>query len=391
MDPIKNPFSPGAGTSPPELVGREGVLAQSQVLFGRIQRGKPEQSILLTGLRGVGKTVLLNEMKRGATQAGYRILSIETPEDVGLVSRLTVEVRSLLLEMDRSFARSEKIRRALAALKGFVSAVKVRYGGVELGLDLDAEKGVADSGNLEADLADLFESVGNAAQDCQSPILLLVDELQYCKEEEFRALIMALHRIQQDRLPFTLVGAGLPTLPGLAGKAKSYAERLFSYVPIGPLPSSDAAKAIGEPVRREGCAIEPRALARIIDVTEGYPYFLQEWGYQAWNRAAHSPITDADVDGATPLAKARLDQGFFRVRFDRLTRSERRFLRAMAGLGPGPQQLGEIAEALSMKATSLGPSRANLISKGMIYSPEYGRLAFTVPLFDEFMLRTMPP
>lgn len=390
MDPIKNPFSPGAGAHPPELVGRAQVLEQARILLGRVKEGRSEKSLLLTGLRGVGKTVLLNEIRQRARQAGYRSMMIETPEEAGLVQRLTIELRSLLLEMDRATKRALKVRRALGALKGFVGAVKVRYAGLELGLDIDPERGVADSGNLEADLTALFETVGEAAGEARSPVILLVDELQYAQEVEFRSLIMAMHRLQQSRLPFTMAGAGLPSLPGLAGKARSYAERLFEFVPVGALPELEANEAIREPLRAEGKDIEPSALKEIFRVTEGYPYFLQEWGYRAWNRAEISPITLKDVKGASVEAIQQLDKGFFQVRFDRLTLSERRFLRAMAGLGGGSQQLGAIAAQLKTKTSSLSLARSSLITKGMVYSPEYGKLAFTVPLFDAYMMRTMP-
>lgn len=389
MDPVKNPFSPGAGAHPPELVGRQEVLEQARILVARVKEGRSGKSILLTGLRGVGKTVLLNEIRQRAQQAGYRSMLVETPEETGLVKRLTIELRSLLLQMDRASRRAIKVRKALGTLKAFVGAVKVRYGELELGLDFDPELGVADSGDLEADLTALFEAVGEASRECQSPVILLIDELQYAKEVEFRSLIMAMHRLQQARLPFTMAGAGLPSLPGLAGRARSYAERLFEFIPIGPFSESEADRAIREPLRAEGQGIDPPALKEIFRMTEGYPYFLQEWGYQTWNHAVSSPITLKDVRGASGDAIRQLDRGFFRVRFDRLTLGERRFLRAMAVLGKGPQQLGAIASKLDMKTTSLGPVRSSLITKGMIFSPEYGKLEFTVPLFDDYMKRTM--
>ncbi|MCI4326169.1 MAG: ATP-binding protein [Thermoplasmata archaeon] len=390
MDPITNPFSPGAGVYPPELVGREDVLRRAQLLIDRVRAGRPEKSILLTGLRGVGKTVLLSEVKRRAAEAGYHALMVEAPEQSGLVQNLTPQLRTLLLELDRGAAVNAQVRRALGALKAFASAVRVSYGGLNVNLDFDSEPGIADSGNLEADLADLFVAVSQAASARDSRVALLIDEMQYLSELELRSLTMAMHRLQQEGLPLVLVGAGLPTLPGLAGRARSYAERLFDYPSIGPLPIREAAQAVERPLQVAGVQIDAAALAEIFRLTQGYPYFLQEWAYQVWNRAHDSPIGLESVHAATPMVIQRLDEGFFRVRFDRLTRGERRYLRAMAEL-PGPERTtGRVAEILGFHVTSMGPTRAHLINKGMVFSPEHGLLEFTVPLFDDFMRRMMP-
>jgi len=390
MDAIKNPFSPGAGSPPPELVGRETILEQARILLGRIQAKRPEKSILLTGLRGVGKTVLLNEIERLAIQAGYRTISVEAHEDKSLAALLVPPLRRLLFDLDRVAGAGDKAKRALAVLKGFMDGVKVKLGDLEVGLDIDPEKGVADSGDLESDLPNLFLSVAEAAEERRLPVALLIDELQYFSPKELSALIMAMHKMQQRQLPMVLLGAGLPILPGLAGESKSYAERLFSFPDIGALSEPDANKALQDPVKAAGVTFEKAALKEIFRLTKGYPYFLQEWGYQSWNRAAASPITLRVVQDATATVVQRLDANFFRVRFDRLTPSEKRFLRAMAGLGPGAQRSGDIAGALGVSVNSLGPVRAKLLQKGMIYSPAHGDMAFTVPLFDEFMLRAMP-
>ncbi len=390
MDPVTNPFSPGAGAPPPELVGRQDVLERAEILLQRVKQGRSAKSILLTGLRGVGKTVLLNEIKRRALSAGYRTILVETPEHAGLLPHLTPQVRGLLLELDRSAGASARVRRALGVLKSFASAVRVGYSGLEVSLDFEPETGVADSGDLENDLAGLFVAVAEAAKDRETAISLLIDELQYISELELRALTMAMHRLVQEQLPFVLVGAGLPTLPGLAGRARSYAERLFDFPTIGALSREEADRAIESPVTAAGVAIDRSALDEIYAKTQGYPYFLQEWAYQTWNRAAGSPIRLSAVLEASPIVSRRLDEGFFRVRFDRLTRGERRYLRAMAEVAPADRTTGRVAEILGFKVTSLGPTRANLISKGMVYSPEHGRLDFTVPLFDDFMKRTMP-
>ena len=390
MDPIKNPFSPGAGSPPPELVGRAGILEQARVLLGRVKERRPEKSILLTGLRGVGKTVLLNEIERLAAKAGYRTVVVEAHEDKSLAALLVPPLRKLLYELDRVAGAGDKAKRGLAVLKGFMNGVKVTMGGVEVGLDIDPEKGAADSGDLESDLPNLFVAVAEAAEERHLPIALLIDELQYFNSKELSALIMAMHKMQQRQLPMVLLGAGLPILPGLAGESKSYAERLFSFPDIGALSEPDAIKALQDPTKLMGVDFEPDALKEIYRLTQGYPYFLQEWGYQSWNRAAASPITLKVVQEATATVSKRLDENFFRVRFDRLTPGEKLFLRAMAGLGSGAHRSSDIADALGVKINSLGPRRANLIRKGMIYSPAHGDMAFTVPLFDEFMLRAMP-
>ncbi len=390
MDAIKNPFSPGAGSPPPEMVGREGILEQARILLGRIKEKRPEKSILLTGLRGVGKTVLLNEIERMAAKAGYRTLSLEAHEDKSLAALLVPPLRKLLFELDRSAGAGDKAKRALAVLKGFMSGLKVKMGDIEVGLDIEPEKGSADSGDLESDLPSLFLAVAEAAEERHIPVTLLIDELQYFNQKELSALIMAMHKMQQRQLPLVLLGAGLPILPGLAGESKSYAERLFSFPDIGALSETDAVKALRDPTRAVGVDFEPAALKEISRLTKGYPYFLQEWGYQSWNRATASPITLQIVHEATPIVTHRLDANFFRVRFDRLTPGEKRFLRAMAGLGPGAHRSGDIADALGVTVNGLGPVRSKLIKKGMIYSPAHGDMAFTVPLFDEFMLRAMP-
>lgn len=390
MDPIKNPFSPGAGAPPPELVGRDSILEQARILLGRVKAGRPEKSMLLTGLRGVGKTVLLNEIERIAEAGGYRTISVEAHEDKPLGPLLAPYLRGLLFDLDRMAGTADKVKRGLAVLRSFLGAFKVTMNDVTIGLDIDPEKGSADSGDLQIDLPNLFVAIGEAAQDRGVAVALLIDEIQYFNREELGALIMAMHRMQQRQLPIVLIGAGLPVLPALAGEAKSYAERLFSFPNVGALSEADAAKALQEPAQAAGAVFEAPALTEVFRMTRGYPYFLQEWGYQAWNKAAASPITLSIVEEATATVIPRLDQNFFRVRYDRLTPSEKNFLRAMAELGPGPQRTGDIADTLGVKVTSLGPVRAKLIRKGMIFSPAHGDMAFTVPLFDEFMIRAIP-
>ncbi len=388
MDPIKNPFSPGAGAPPLELVGRDPILEQTRVLLGRIKQKRPEKSMLLTGLRGVGKTVLLNEIEYQAKEAGYYTIFIEASEDKALGPLIVPYLRSLLFDLNRISGVSDKVKRGLAVLRSFLGTISVTVGDITIGID--PEKGAADSGDLEIDLPQLFVAIGEAAEDRKCAVAILIDEIQYFSQKELGALIMAMHKVQQRQLPLILIGAGLPILPGLAGESKSYVERLFSFPDIGALSVKDTARALVEPAQAVGVVFEIPALDEIYRLTKGYPYFLQEWGYQAWNLALVSPITLQIVQKATAMVIPRLDESFFRVRYDRLTPSEKNFLRAMAELGPGPHRLGDIADKMNIKATSLSPVRATLIKKGMIYSPAYGDIAFTVPLFDEFMIRAMP-
>ncbi len=390
MDPIKNPFSPGAGSPPPELVGRDPVLEQARVLLGRTKKKRPEKSLLLTGLRGVGKTVLLNEMERMAQNEGYKTIFIEAHEDKALGSLITPHLRKLLFELDRAAGMGDKVKRGLAVLRSFIGTLKLTVQDISIQLDIEPEKGCADSGDLEIDLPSLFMAIGEAAEEKKTAVALLIDEIQYFSKKELGALIMAMHKMQQRQLPLVLLAAGLPILPGLAGESKSYAERLFSFPDIGALTEADTAKALQEPAQVAGVVFESLALKEIFHLTKGYPYFLQEWGYVAWDLATASPITLEVVKSSTEKVIPRLDKNFFRVRFDRLTPGEKSFLRAMAELDGGTHRLGDIGEVLHMKVTSLSPIRAKLIKKGMIYSPSYGDLAFTVPLFDQFMLRAMP-
>lgn len=390
MNPIENPYSPGAGSPPPELVGRDPVLEQARILLGRIKVKRPEKSMLLTGLRGVGKTVLLNEIERLAKQVGYHTIAIEAHEGKPLGPLLAPQLRSLLFELDRVAGTGDKVKRGLRVLRSFLGALKVTYEDITVSLDIDPELGAADSGDIEIDLPNLLVAVGEAAEERRCAVALLIDEIQYFNRKELGALIMAMHKVQQRQLPLLLLGAGLPILPGLAGESKSYAERLFNFPNVGALEEDQAARALREPAHAAGVEFDQDALDEIFRLTKGYPYFLQEWGYQSWNLATQSPISLGVIGKATEAVIPRLDANFFRVRFDRLTPSEKNFLRAMAELGTGAHRTGDIALELGVKVTSLGPVRAKLIKKGMIYSPAHGDMAFTVPLFDEFMIRAIP-
>ncbi|MFN0062995.1 MAG: AAA family ATPase [Myxococcaceae bacterium] len=390
MDPIRNPFCPGAGTPPPELAGREAVRETVRICIERLKVGNPTKSVLMVGLRGVGKTVLLDQMRNDAEAGGAHTVRVEAPEGRSLPALLAPQLRLALLRLSRVERAANLARRALRGLAGFAKALKVKFNDIEVGIDLDPEPGLADNGDLELDLAALLEAVGRAAKAGDTALVIFVDELQYVEETELAALISALHRCAQQKLPLCLVGAGLPQLRGRAGNAKSYAERLFDYPEIGPLPEAAAKQALVKPAAAQGVEFEPRAVDRIIKNTRGYPYFLQEWGKHAWDVADASPITEKDVSLASKTAVAALDESFFRVRFDRLTPMQKRYLRAMAELGPGPHRSGDIAEKLKRKVTALAPLRNELVGKGMIWSPNHGDTAFTVPLFDEFMKRIMP-
>jgi predicted transcriptional regulator len=303
---------------------------------------------------------------------------------------LAPQLRQVLLRLSRNAQAKALSQRALRALAGFAKALKFKYADIEVGIDLEPEAGLADNGDLEHDLQALLEAAGLAAQKAGTALAVFIDELQYVKEDELAALITAMHRCNQRRLPVVLVGAGLPQLPGRMGRAKVYAERLFDFPVVGPLDAEAARLAIVKPANEQGVQITAPAVAAIVEQTQGYPYFLQEWSKQAWDHASASPIRREDVQAASAVTVAALDESFFRVRFDRLTPAERRYLRAMAELGPGPHRSGDIAEQLQRKVTSLGPTRAQLIDKGMVWSPNHGDTAFTVPLFDEFMKRIMP-
>lgn len=390
MDKIKNPFSPGAGSPPPELAGRDGVLEQARVLLGRVLAKRPEKSLLLTGLRGVGKTVLLNEIERMAKGLRYRTILVEAHEKKPLTVLLAPHLRRLLFELDRLAGTGNKVRRGMAVLKSFIGAIRVKVGEIDIGVDIEPEPGAADSGDLEVDLPSLFTALGEAAEERRAAVAILIDEIQYFNPPELSALIMAMHKMQQLQLPMVLIGAGLPILTGLAGESKSYAERLFSFPDIGPLPEPDAFRALHDPIVAAGESIESDALKEIFRITKGYPYFLQEWGYQAWNHAVASPISLQILREASETVMKRLDENFFRVRFDRLTPKEKKYLRAMAELGSGPYRSSDIADKLGATINTLGPVRASLIKKGMVYSPSHGDMAFTVPLFDEFMRRAIP-
>lgn len=356
----------------------------------RVALGKPAQSLILVGLRGVGKTVLLVRLRGMAESEGYKAALVEAHEGKALPELLVPVLRSILLSISTFEGSMDKARRALRVLGSFVKGLKMTMNDVEFGLTIDAEIGAADSGDIETDLPALFAAVGEAAKAANRPVAILVDEMQYLAPNEFSAVIMAVHRVSQEGLPLLLIGAGLPQILGLAGESKSYAERLFKYPKIGALSKADAEMAIYAPLVAEGADIETVALKEILEKTERYPYFLQQWGHDCWNVAQNTKITMMDVRVAHDLSLRTLDESFFKVRFDRCNPSEKRYMRALAELGPGYHRSGDIADKLGLKTTTVGPTRGKLIKKGMIYSPAHGDTAFTVPLFDSYMRRAMP-
>jgi AAA ATPase domain len=386
LDPFQNPFSPGAGTEPPAFIGRDGLISSYEVALRRTIDGRPGKSIMPIGLRGVGKTVLLNRFHAMAQEQNLAGALIEASDTGDFKKLLVARLRSILFGLDRGTV-SSKVKRALGVLKAFTYTLP---DGSSISLNVDAVVGSADSGLLDEDLTALLVAIGEAAEDRSRGLLLAIDEVQYLGSDELGALISAMHRTVQLKLPVILVGAGLPQLPGLAGNAKSYAERLFDFPEIDSLEVGDAKAALEVPVRAQSVRFEGDALDAVLSYANGYPYFLQEWGYHVWNAAPRTPITINDVARAAPTVQDQLDKNFFRVRMDRLTPAEKGYLVAMADLGPGPHRSGDIATRLGVKVASVAPRRSGLIRKGMLYSPAYGDTAFTVPMFDEFLRRARP-
>ena len=389
MDRFENPYRPGAGSAPPALVGRDELIDDFEITMRRALARRPGKSCVLLGLRGVGKTVLLNRFSKIAEQREAKVGFIEASEGGGFPELLAVRLRRILLELEQGAARRalSAVRRALSVLVSFTHTFA---DGSSVALSFEPLAGQADSGVLSEDLTDLFAAVGEAADTCGSGLLLAIDELQYLSNEELAAIVGATHRTVQLDLPVVVSAAGLPQIPAKLGDARTYAERLFEFPEVGRLGDNDAAAAVVLPAAELGVKIDEEAVKRIIEESGSYPYFLQEWAYHAWNAAPASPITDDDVRSAKPSVIDKLDRDFFRVRYDRLTPKEGEYLRAMAALGHGPHRSGDIADHLGVKVSSVAPRRSALIGKGMIYSPAHGETAFTVPLFDEFMKRTVP-
>ena len=388
MDPEDNPFSPGAGAKPPALTGRDELIERANVAIGRLLKGRNQRGIVLLGLRGVGKTVLLNTIEDIADRRGCLTILIEAPESKSLPEMLVPKLTLTLRRLDRDERTRDLVRKATRALGSFAKSFRVSVGGiVEASVDLNTD--YFGSGDLETDLPELFLLLGRAAQEARKPIVLLLDEIQYLSREDLSALIVALHRVSQKNLPIGFFGGGLPQLAGLAGDAKSYAERLFEYVEIGPLDQDAAAAALTVPTEGTPVSFTDEAITAVLTHTRRYPYFLQEWGKECWDLTGDGRVDRELVAEASETVIARLDEGFFNVRYDRMTQREREYIRAMAELGPGPHATGDIASRMDLTTNKASSIKNNLIKKGMVYSPEHGRTAFTVPLFDEFVLRRM--
>ena len=387
MDPRKNPYAPGAGTKPPALVGRDKQIESFDILLERLENGYAEQSIIITGLRGVGKTVLLDVFREKAEGRGWATVEWEIEKKAPFGPKVAAQARKALLQIAPKTRWKDRALRAAATLKSFTVTFNPD-GAMTAGLDVDALAGAADSGSLSEDLSDLFVAIGEAARDHEVGVILLLDEIQFLQPEELEALIVALHRCTRRSLPITLVGAGLPQMPRLAGEAKSYSERLFRFVQIGELDAStDARDALVLPAKDLGVEFESPAVGSIVDYTQGYPYFLQEYGRIVWDEASASPIMLDDVESVLPLVEARLDESFFRVRAERTTELELRYLYAMAELGPEPHRASEVARRIKRTVEQAGPIRSRLIDKGLLYTPGHGLAAFTVPQFDRYMIR----
>ena len=390
MDRYKNPYVPGAGTRPPEISGRQDIIETAENTLERIKNGIPEKSMILVGLRGVGKTVLLNKIREIAETKGYLTEVMEAQEGKPFIEVITPFIRRCLLELNNQTQNNKWVKEGLGVLKSFMQSAKMTIQIGDIGLSIEPMIGKADTGDLETDLPDMLLALGKAADQTQKPIAIIIDEMQYLSSKELGALIISIHnKIIQSNLPIVIIGAGLPQIHGLAGDSKSYAERLFTYPTIGALTDEAASDAICNPARQRGVTYTDEAVKALLKETEKYPYFIQQWAYEAWNIAENNQINLEDVERATDYAIQELDKSFFQVRFDRCAPREKRYMLALAELGEGEHRSSDIAEKFGKSTQSVAPTRDNLIKKGMIYSPNYGKTAFTVPRFHEYMKRKM--
>lgn len=391
MDNIDNPYTPNAGASPEALIGRDDQTVAFEVLLRRLSRGRTEQSMIITGLRGVGKTVLLNRFVQIAIAENWEVIELEASKHDDSRFRQTMfsQLKSALLRVSPRARWTERGKRAAEALSAFAVSVD-QQGAWSMSWDVPPAEGLADHGDLAMDLTDVFVAIGEAAKEADTGLVVLIDEVQFLPTTQLEALIQSIHKTVQRSLPVTFVGAGLPQIAELAGDAKSYAERLFKFPKIDSLEGDDARQALVEPARGEGAVFDDDAIDLAVEITRGYPYFIQELGYQVWTVASGHRITRADIQLAREAYDAKLDSSFFRVRLDRATPLQTAYMRAMAQLGPQPQKAADVARLLDRDSTQLGPTRAELIEMGLLYTPEHGYAAFTVPDFDKFMLRAVP-
>lgn len=391
MEALTNPYTPNAGAEPQAVVGRDDQLQLFDLLLARISRGRTEQSMVITGLRGVGKTVLLGQFRAKALQLNWVVVEFEVSknDEASFRREIASKLRAAMLQLSPKARWGERLQHAAGVLKSFTLSLDAA-GTLSAGLDVDAAEGFADHANLSLDLTDVLVALGEAAQEKNRGVVLLFDEVQFLTKPQLEAVIEALHKLVQRKLPITLVGAGLPQIAELAGDAKSYAERLLKFPSIGNLNDDDARAALVEPASHEGVSYAPDALDRSVEITGGYPYFLQELGYAVWTVAEGPTITLEDIEAAVPAYEAKLDESFFRVRLDRATELQRAYLRAMAELGSSPQKASDVGEIMGRTSQNLAPTRAELINMGLLYTPEHGYAAFTVPHFDKFLVRAIP-
>ena len=393
MDPVRNPFAPGAGQRPPELAGRDRELAAFDVVLERVARGRPERSLVLTGLRGVGKTVLLGELRSMAMRRGWGAGKVEARPDGGLRRPLSAALHRAVRDLALRHRAPDRVDEVLGILKAFALRATPRDAKLrdrwQPGIDAPTVTGRADSGDIEIDLLELFTAVAELAADVGTGVALLIDEMQDVAPDDVSALCAACHELSQSGAPLVVVGAGLPHLPAVLSASKSYSERLFRYLRIDRLDRADADRAVVAPIERENAAITPDALDTLFETSGGYPYFVQAYGKAAWDAAPRSPIGIIDVQVAAPEAETELAVGFFGSRFERATPAEREYLQSMAELTGGrdePVGTTQVAEVLGRRASSLSPARDSLLKKGLVYSAERGQIAFTVPHFGRFLL-----
>ncbi|HEY8718503.1 ATP-binding protein [Pengzhenrongella sp.] len=391
MRALTNPYTPNAGAEPEAIVGRDDQLEWFDLLLARLARGRTEQSMIITGLRGVGKTVLLGQFRTKALERDWVVVELEVSkhDDTEFRRDVSSRLRAALLELSPRTRWTDRFTHAAAVLTSFTLSVDTA-GSWSAGLGVDAAEGFADHANLSMDLTDVFLALGEAAKERDRGVVLLFDEIQFLSKLQLEALIGALHKMVQRKLPITMVGAGLPQIAGLAGDAKSYAERLFRFPEIRNLSPSDAKSALVRPAAAEGVTYSAAALDEAVIITGGSPYFLQELGCAVWTLADGPEITLDDVRTAVPGYEAKLEASFFRVRLDRTTELQRAYLRAMAELGPDAQKASDVADTMGRTSENLAPTRATLINMGLLWTPQHGYAAFTVPHFDQFLLRAIP-
>ena len=391
MDNINNPYTPNAGAAPEVLIGRDGQTEAFSILLQRLKRGRTEQSMIMTGLRGVGKTVLLNRFAELAELAGWESIELEASKHDETAFRQSIfsKFRAALLHISPRRRWSERARHAAGVLKSFAVSVDPQ-GAYSLSWDINPSEGYGDNGILSLDLVDVFLAVGEVAKEKGTGIVLLVDEVQSLKASQLESLIQAIHKTVQNKLPIAFVGAGLPQVVKIAGDAKSYSERLFRFPTIDHLSPEEARQALTKPAERENVSYDKEAVDLAVEITHGYPYFIQELGYQVWLIAENNHITTNDIYAAKEAYEAELDNSFFRVRFDRATPTQTAYMRAMAELGPEPQKAADVASLMKRESSQVAPTRSKLIEMGLLYTPQHGYAAFTVPDFDKFMMRSVP-